>query len=279
MNIFTAPPTTPFNFLSLGAGVQSSCLALMAAHGEIGPVPDAAIFADTQAEPASVYKWLGWLTAQIQRCPHPFPVHVVTQGSLTYEVLKSKRCGIPAFTKCEEGIIGKLPARSCTVDFKVTPITRALRKFADIKRGQKTVTVTQWIGISWDELQRAKESHEPWSQNRWPLLELRMRRHQCLEWMEAKGYPHPPRSSCIYCPFHNNGEWRRLRDEEPEEWQRAILFERDLQLVKGGTGNMSAIPFLHRSGVPLSEVDLSTDEERGQGYFDFQSECEGFCGN
>jgi hypothetical protein len=33
--------------LSLGAGVQSTTLALMAAHGEIGPMPDCAIFADT----------------------------------------------------------------------------------------------------------------------------------------------------------------------------------------------------------------------------------------
>jgi hypothetical protein len=50
------------HYLSLGAGVQSSTLALMAAHGEITPMPVAAIFADTQAEPASVYRWLDWLT-------------------------------------------------------------------------------------------------------------------------------------------------------------------------------------------------------------------------
>lgn len=43
--------------LSLGAGVQSTTLALMAAHGEIEP-PDCAIFADTQWEPAEVYAHL-----------------------------------------------------------------------------------------------------------------------------------------------------------------------------------------------------------------------------
>lgn len=48
----------PLHIISLGAGVQSSTLALMAAHGEITPLPSAAIFADTQAEPADVYKWL-----------------------------------------------------------------------------------------------------------------------------------------------------------------------------------------------------------------------------
>ena len=63
--------------LSLGAGVQSSTLALMAACGEISPMPDGAIFADTQSEPAAVYTYLDWLERQL-----PFPVYRVTAGSL-----------------------------------------------------------------------------------------------------------------------------------------------------------------------------------------------------
>lgn len=64
--------------LSLGAGVQSTTLALLAAHREIEP-PDAAIFADTQWEPAHVYEHLSWL-----RSPNvlPFPVHIVTAGDI-----------------------------------------------------------------------------------------------------------------------------------------------------------------------------------------------------
>jgi 3'-phosphoadenosine 5'-phosphosulfate sulfotransferase (PAPS reductase)/FAD synthetase len=65
----------PIHILSLGAGVQSSTLALMAAAGEVTPMPAAAIFADTQDEPASVYRWLDWLEKQL-----PFPVYRVTAG-------------------------------------------------------------------------------------------------------------------------------------------------------------------------------------------------------
>lgn len=54
-----------YNMISLGAGVQSSTMALMAELGEITPRPNAAIFADTQAEPASVYRWLDWLEKQL----------------------------------------------------------------------------------------------------------------------------------------------------------------------------------------------------------------------
>ena len=46
--------------LSLGAGVQSSTLALMIEKGEI-PMVDAAIFADVGAEPKKVIKWLDFL--------------------------------------------------------------------------------------------------------------------------------------------------------------------------------------------------------------------------
>jgi hypothetical protein len=287
MNPFEAPPTTEFTFLSLGAGVQSSTLALMAAHGEVTPMPDAAIFADTQAEPASVYKWLDWLEPNL-----PFPVHRVTRGDMTAESLLIKerkdRTGhwskslIPAFIENRDGSRG-IMGRQCTYSYKVEQLERAARRLGKVKRGQKKITVTQWIGISWDEIQRIKPSRVAWSQHRWPLVELRMGRRDCLKWMESHGYPKPPRSACVYCPFHSDNEWRRLRDEEPEEFARAIRFEKDLQAVKAKTDNLRGVPFLHPSLVPLDQVDLSTDIERGQLalWLDEQSfgnECEGMCG-
>src|ERR1700760_2898815 len=69
--------------LSMGAGVQSTTLALMAAHGEIGPMPDCAIFADTGAEPAGVYEQVEWLSSGNVL---PFPIHTVTAGSLKKEI-------------------------------------------------------------------------------------------------------------------------------------------------------------------------------------------------
>lgn len=287
MSPLNKPPETPFNFLSLGAGVQSSTIALMAKHGEITPMPDAAIFADTQAEPASVYKWLDWLEPQL-----PFPVIRVTRGDMTSEslIIKDRKDGtgrwskslIPAFIQNKDGTKG-IMGRQCTYSYKVEQLERAARLHGKVKRGQKNVTVTQWIGISWDEIQRIKPSRVAWSQHRWPLVELRMGRRDCLKWMESHGYPKPPRSACVYCPFHSDNEWRRLRDQEPEEFQRAIRFEKDLQEVKAKTERMRGVPFLHPSCVPLDQVDLSTDIERGQLslWLDEQSfgnECEGMCG-
>ena len=95
--------------------------------------------------------------------------------------------------------------------------------------------------------------------------------------MERMGYPKPPRSACIYCPFHSDAEWRRLKDEEPKEFARAVQFERDLQHAKSQTDKQRGKPFLHNSLKPLDTVDLTTDIERGQGEM-FGNDCTGLCG-
>jgi hypothetical protein len=273
--------------LSLGAGVQSSALALMAARKEVaGYAPlDAAIFADTQDEPQSVYVWLEWLENEIARSPHPFPIYRVTVGKLSEETLRVRgdngrvwsKSNIPHFTKMPNGDTGIMPSRQCTQDFKIRPILKKARELAGIKRGQKTVGVMQWIGISLDEVHRMKPSRDAWSESVWPLVDMRMRRHDCLLWMERNGYPKPPRSSCVYCPYHSDAEWRRLKIEEPEAFAQAAAFERRLQAVHALTDNRDSTPFLHKSCVPLDHVDLSTDTDNGQMTL-WGNECEGMCG-
>jgi len=273
----------PIQLISLGAGVQSSTMALMAAKGEIGPMPAAAIFADTQAEPASVYQWLDWLEKQL-----PFPVYRVTAGSLTTTALTvntNKKTGkaylrklIPAYTLNPDGSKGLL-GRDCTLDHKIQPLTKKARELGKIKHGQKHIGVIQWIGISLDEVSRMKPSRLPWSQHRWPLIELEMSRHDCFRWMEKNGFPKPPRSACVYCPFHSDHEWRRLKTEEPSAFADAVKFEKDLQALHAnheGGGKIKSLPFLNKRLVPLDQIDFSDDPR--QGYLDFINECEGMCG-
>lgn len=276
------------HILSLGAGVQSSCLAMMAARGEVVGYPklDAAIFADTQDEPRSVYVWLDWLEQEIARSPFPFQVHRVTKGKLSEKVLKMRTtadgrkyssCDIPVFTKSADGSQGLIPNRKCTTDFKIVPILKKAREIANVTRGQKVPTVSQWIGISLDEVARMKPSREAWAENVWPLVDMRMRRHDCLLWMERNGYPRPPRSSCVFCPYHSNAEWRRLKYEEHDAFSDAVEFERKFQHVRSREHGNQPTPFLHRSIIPLDQVDLTTLEDHGQLSL-FGNECTGMCG-
>jgi 3'-phosphoadenosine 5'-phosphosulfate sulfotransferase (PAPS reductase)/FAD synthetase len=49
-------------FVSFGVGVQSSAMLLMLDAGELpGPLPEAALFADTGWEPDAVYRQLDYL--------------------------------------------------------------------------------------------------------------------------------------------------------------------------------------------------------------------------
>jgi hypothetical protein len=264
--------------LSLGAGVQSTTLALMAAGGGITPMPDAAIFADTGAEPEAVYRHLDWLTDGRL----PFPVHRVTAGNLRDILLgDSKRrshARPPLFVSNLDGTSGII-LRQCTGDFKIDPIEKRIRELIGLKprqRWPKKPTVEQWLGISTDEATRMKPSRRPAVSVRWPLIELRMSRRDCLAWLKRHGYPTPPKSACTFCPFHSDAEWRRLRDHDPKGWADAVAVD---AAVRHGLNskNLVGALYVHRSCKPLPEVDLSTAEERGQANL-FENECAGVCG-
>ena len=271
------------HILSLGAGVQSSTLALMASRREIGPMPSAAIFADTHAEPKAVYEWLDWLELRLA-----FPLHRVSAGSLTEAVLRPryhrKHGGryfknlIPAFVLNKDGTRG-ISGRACTANHKLIPLLKKAKEIAGVKRGQKHVGVVSWIGISLDEVSRMKPSQVKWAQNRYPLIDVDMTRHDCLRWMERNGYPPPPRSACTYCPFHSDHEWRKMKSDQPSEFAEAVEFEKKVWAAReteNGPNRMRGRLFLHDSLKPLSEIDFTEDTTQGQ--LKFHNECEGLCG-
>lgn len=259
------------NIISLGAGVQSSTMALMAARGEITPMPDAAIFADTQWEPRGVYDWLKYLRSIITQ----FPIYEVTAGNLRQAALdRSNTTGgrfavIPWFIEMPNGkkAMGR---RQCTKEYKLRPVQR---KIVELHGGErKRSQCSLWIGISTDEAGRMKPSQVQYIENRWPLIEIGMSRRDCLAWMKANGFLEPPRSSCIGCPFHGAVEWNRIQNDAVS-WADAVEVDAAIRTQPGSKGRQ----YMHRKLIPLSEIDFSTDEERGQGNM-FMNECEGMCG-
>lgn len=259
--------------LSLGAGVQSTTLALMAAHGEITPMPDCAIFADTGWEPKAVYEHLGWLrSANVL----PFPVHIVSAGNIRTDILaKTNSTGhrfapVPWFTRSPKGKDG-MGRRQCTKEYKLEPIYRKCRELVGSSRKARVLML---VGISRDEAQRMRPARRQWIVNRWPLIEKDMTRRDCLGWLERNGYPAAPKSSCIGCPFHDDAMWRDMRDNRPDEWADALEIDRAIRKPHRG---IVGEQFVHAARVPLDQVDLRTHAERGQPDL-FGNECEGMCG-
>jgi hypothetical protein len=246
-------------------------MALMAANGDIEPMPDCAIFADTQCEPKETYEYLGFLVESL-----PFPIHRVTVGNLYEDVMRGLNStgqrfdAIPWFTLTPDGSKG-MGKRECTKQYKMVPIQRKLRELLGGKT--KPGDVLMWIGISRDEASRMKDSQVKYIVNRWPLaLEKYMTRGDCIQWLTRHGYPIPPKSACIMCPYHTNAQWRSMM-EDPARWDAIRALDVKIRHTVRFVGQR----FMHPSCLPVNKVDFSTDEDRGQLNM-FQNECEGMCG-
>lgn len=253
--------------LSLGAGVQSSALLLMACEGEL--TLDCAIFADTQWEPKAVYRHLDWLEAYA--VDRGITVYRVSAGDLRADALSPDHnfASMPLYVRHTDGSTGML-RRQCTREYKITPIQRKVRQLGASARAPATLV----MGISLDEFQRMRDSRVKYIQHEYPLVDRRLKRSDCLAWMQAHGFPEPPKSACIGCPFRRDAQWADLQ-REPGEWEDAVAFD---EAIRSGQGQVDSRPaFIHRSATPLRLVDLRSAQERGQLDM-FAEDCLGHCG-
>jgi hypothetical protein len=268
--------------LSLGAGVQSSTLALMIEKGEI-PMVDAAIFADVGAEPKKVIKWLDFLKKKVS-----FPVYIVQWRNLKQDIIDAskgeyKSFSAPFFT--QNIITGKkgMIRRMCTTDYKIKPVTKKIRELLGYKKGErvkKETKVELLMGISIDEVQRMKTNKLKYITNIYPLIDNKLTRNDCIKWMNNNNYPTPPRSACTFCPFHSNKEWIEVKKDK-DEWNEVIkidnLIRSNIRFNKSaGSEKLKDKLFLHRDLKPINEIDFNKKTDQ----LDlFNNECEGMCNN
>jgi len=273
--------------LSLGAGVQSSVLALMAAKGLVTK-PDVAIFADTQWEPQSVYDHLQWLKEEVGDA---FPIYTVTLGDIRAKTLQTTITNkgfvpsIPVFIDSPIDDVsdkaGAMQSRQCTANYKIVPIQKKVRELLGLKFRQRVkegTVVENMQGISLDEIYRMKASRISWMPSRYPLIEMKMSRWDCQVWFE-KNYPGQPlqKSACIGCPYKNDRDWKNMKENDPVSWADLVDFDHSLR-----NGNRNAFGakfpvYVHRSMKPIDEIDFS-DDDSGQLDLFSAEECEGMCG-
>ena len=269
------------NVLSLGAGVQSTAMALMMEQGHRGLIkPDFAIFADTGWEPQAVYDHLEWLKTKVS-----YEIITVRNGNIKDSVLTGvnpegrKFLDMPVYVVKQDGktYIG---TRQCTKQYKLKPIYRYLREdILKVPAGKpvRDVTVHMMLGISTDESSRQKPARETWISNEYPLLDKRISRHQLIQWL-VENYPdhHVPKSACIGCPYHSDATWATMKAEDPDSWNDAVGIDWALRNLPQASGTIDGTAYLHRSRKPLTEVDFG--DAKAVADQQFQDECEGLCG-
>jgi hypothetical protein len=250
-----------YRLLSLGAGVQSTTLLLLAISGEIPPF-DAAIFADTQWEPAEVYRHLNRLEKVAAAAN--ISVTRVSAGNIRQDALDPhhRYASMPLFVLGQNGERG-MARRQCTSEYKIRPIKQEVRRrlgYPGRARIPGHLFVDMAIGISVDEIERARDADVAYMHNSYPLLDRGWRRDDCIAFLAENGWESTPRSACLGCPFHADAEWVRLRDHSPIDWADAVDFDR---MIRGGSARATADGhpmrgryYLHRQRVPLDQAVL-----------------------
>lgn len=126
-------------------------------------------------------------------------------------------------------------------NYKIQPVRRQIRKLLP-----KAKKVSLWLGISYDEMQRMKEANVKWVKHRFPLIENRIKRIDCINNFKAQELPVPVRSSCVICPYYSDNYWLWIYENEPDNFAAAISLEEKSDIIEEC--------FIHRSCRPLKEV-------------------------
>jgi len=275
--------------MSFGGGVQSTALAMLSLTCDPrllevtnGRIPEMYLFADPGDERLATYQHV-WEMAHLLT-DEGFSFITTYCGSLMSSLIGDAENGsntvsIPFWVQGPRG--NPVPMRrGCTSTYKIDEITKAAKKYFGVRRkngyrgGYLDSPVELWLGISYDEVQRMKESKVQWNKIAHPLIDMRWTRGHCLEYLDSLGIS-APRSSCVYCPFHGSKEWREVK-AHPEDWGRVLALDRALAEGFSQHGRMHGLkdrPFLTRHLQPIDTIDF-TDYQLAL----FDDECFGVCG-
>ncbi len=224
-----------------GGGVQSAGIAALIVQGKLRP--DLAVIVDTEREQSTTWEYMDKVITPALASVG-VTLHRVRKSEFERRDLYGGKDGdtllVPAFTT-QSGEVGKL-SNFCSSYWKREVIKRWVNA-----QGVKAVDL--WLGISVDEKERVQVTRSAKWANRYPLIEARMNRGDCVALVESMGWPRPPRSSCIHCPNHTQAEWREIR-LRPAEWKEAVTLDHELRANDPDV-------FLHPDCVPLDQADLS----------------------
>lgn len=257
-------------------------MCLLAEQGAFRVRPDVALFADTGWEPQGVYDTVEWLRSQVS-----FPIRTISNGrSLRNDVRDGVNAQgqpwltIPAFLAERNGDPAGINWRQCTKNYKLDPIRTEVRRMLGVRPRQmlsSDTNVEMWLGISTDEIMRAKPNREWWIKHRFPLIDdAPMSRQECQAWFEAE-YPDRTlsRSACVGCPFRSTASWLEVRESDPDMFEEAVWM--DVQLRSPGHNAAKMFrkqAFLHHRRIPLAEA-IQADQAEEEDHF--INECEGHC--
>ena len=222
--------------LNYGGGTQTVAMCILVVRG-ILPRPDAIIAADTGREMPTTWEYANAHMRPLLE-KHGIELHIASHDLATLDLYdKHGSTLMPVYTKT-----GKTRT-FCSGEWKARVVRRYARRVLNLP-----TPITNWIGFSLDEARRVKGDDG----RKYPLLDLKLTRNDCLEIITGEGLPIPPKSRCWMCPNQTNDQWLEVYNNK-ELWTNAVNLDEELR----AGFDMHEI-FLHKERIPLQLVKLDT---------------------
>jgi len=188
--------------LSYGGGVNTSALMVLLVQKKM-PF-DVAVFADTVAELPETYSYL-----KVAR-------DYLDKNGVELKVVRSKTGSL--YDTCKRrGVVPSKIWRWSTRDYKITPIHAFYRSLG--------TQIIEYLGIAYDEIERMKPSREHYITSKFPLVDFKMTREDCIKVIKEADLPIPVKSGCFFCPFQDIPRWRELYVKHNDLFLKAMELE------------------------------------------------------
>jgi len=228
----------------------------MSVLGDIEPF-DQIIFADLGWERITTYETVKYYTKYLTE--RGANVISIKTGDIRVDGAE-KEILIPFYTNT-----GGMLRRQCTYNLKIQPIRQQMRKFAGfpiryINPGPKQFKLI--MGISYDEYTRMRDSSKQYIVHEYPLIDRKITREDCIEYIKNKGLLVPQKSSCIMCPYRPIIDWKNMKETCIEDFNKAVEFDennRNNPLAKTDKVKDSRL-YIYNSykegSIPLKDANL-----------------------
>ncbi|EPZ7023450.1 hypothetical protein ACXPJX_000302 [Serratia marcescens] len=249
-----------FNVLSSGGGTQSNAIICLI-HAGVLPKPDVIVMSDTEREASNVFayqaKHIKALCDEVGIEYHIVPKSLYA----TYDIVgPDEDEPLPGYFSTRNGrdkdgwCTGKKPT-FCSVKWK----QEVVQRFLNDRYGEKYLTargVDMWMGISIEEAARRMKVTDGKWRRRYPLIDMMLTKQMCIQCVEDYGLPTPPASLCWMCPNRDDDLWLFMKENVPEDFQRACEHEKEIQKTWPWL-------WLTKYGVPLAEAPLKPSGGKG----------------
>lgn len=210
--------------VAYGMGVDST--AMLVGMQQRGERPDLILWADTGDEKPQTYAYLPIINEWLARVGFPLVTVVKNPSPKTHDLSLSDRC-------LRNGVLPSMAygGHTCSLVWKIEPQQAWIKRWAPAiecwASGQDVITCVGYDNGGADAKRCGKAMGKKFAgyTNRYPLIEWKWDREECIRQIVAAGLPSPGKSACFHCPSMKKHEIVELARVHPILFAKALRME------------------------------------------------------